>query len=396
MSYPQLILKTKKDQSLRRFHPWVFSGAIKKMEGTPNNGDVVDIVSNRGEFLGRGHYQVGSITTKVFAFEETQPDRQFWFDRIAAAVQLRRDLGLLTAENNVFRVVHAEGDQLPGLIADYYGGTLVLQTPSIGMHLMKDMLVDIFREVMGDDLKAIYDKSAEVLKKLAGEECENGFLWTAGEAAESEIVLEYGHKFRIDWVLGQKTGFFIDQRENRALLAQYAKGKKVLNTFCYSGGFSIFALAAGASEVHSLDSSAKALDLVTDNLELNGLLGDHHKNIKADAVTHIRELGETYDIIVLDPPAFAKHQSARHQAVQGYKRLNANAIRQIRPGGLIFTFSCSQAVDKQLFNHTITAAAISSGRRIKILHQLHQPADHPVNIFHPEGEYLKGLVIQVD
>jgi len=390
----KIILKTKKDQSLRRFHPWVFSGAIKKTEGNLFEGAVVDVYSNNDHFLGRGHYQSGSIAVKVVDFEGIDFDREFWKSRIQTAWDLRLQLGLLREDNNVFRLIHAEGDRLPGLIADYYNGTIVLQTPSIGMHYMKEELCSIFKEVLGDHLTAVYDKSATSIPKEAKITIENGYVY--GEGDGKTTVLENGHKFEIDWVNGQKTGFFIDQRENRELLAQYCKGKKVLNTFCYSGGFSIYALAAGASEVHSLDSSVKALDLVTRNLDINGMNDARHKNIKADAVDYVKELGDEYDIIILDPPAFAKHQSARHKAVQGYKRLNANAIRQIKPGGLLMTFSCSQAVDKYLFNHTLAASAIHVGRPIKMLHQLHQPADHPVQLFHPEGEYLKGLVLQVD
>jgi 23S rRNA (cytosine1962-C5)-methyltransferase len=395
MAYPKVLLKTKKDQSLRRFHPWIFSGAIKKMHPEPDEGDVVEVFSNNGEYLGTGHYQVGSIAIKIFSFSQEEPTAEFWKKKIQAAYDLRKMLGVAgNPNNNTYRLIHAEGDQMPGLIADFYNGTLVILTPSIGMHLMKAELVTAFREVMGDELKPIYDKSEKYIPKEAEIVVENGVLW--GEDVSEAEVLEHGHKFRINWETGQKTGFFIDQRENRLLLAKYSKGKKILNTFCYSGGFSIYALAAGAAEVHSLDSSKKALDLVDENIELSGFGDLNHKCIQADATDHIKDMGEDYDIIVLDPPAFAKHQSAKHKAVQGYKRLNANAIRHLKPGGLLFTYSCSQAVDKYLFNHTITAAAISAGRSVKILHQMHQPADHPVNIYHPEGEYLKGLVVQVD
>jgi 23S rRNA (cytosine1962-C5)-methyltransferase len=395
MAYPKVILKTKKDQSLRRFHPWIFSGAIKKMHPEPDEGDVVEVFSNNDEYLGTGHYQVGSIAIKIFSFSQEEPTIEFWKKKIQRAYDLRKTLGLAgNPTNNTYRLIHAEGDSMPGLIADFYNGTLVLQTPSIGMHFMKAGLVEAFREVMGDQLTTIYDKSEKYIPKEANITVQNGVLW--GEEISETEVLEHGHKFRINWETGQKTGFFIDQRENRLLLAEYAKGKKILNTFCYSGGFSIYALKAGASEVHSLDSSQKALDLVDENIALSEFGHLNHKCIKADATDHIKDMGEEYDIIVLDPPAFAKHQSAKHKAIQGYKRLNANAIRHLKPGGLLFTYSCSQAVDKYLFNHTITAAAISAGRSVKILHQMHQPPDHPVNIYHPEGEYLKGLVVQVD
>lgn len=394
MTHPRIILKTKKDQSLRRFHPWVFSGAIKKMEPEPAEGQIVEVFSNRDEYLGTGHYQVGSIAVKLFSFSQEEANLSFWRKRIESAWNLRMQMGLLQeGYNNCFRLIHAEGDQLPGLIADYYAGTLVLQTPSIGMHHLKPQLVEVFKEVLGEHLVAIYDKSEGYIPREANIEVQNGYLY--GEANCPVEVLEHGHRFMINWETGQKTGFFIDQRENRLLLSKYSKGKKILNTFCYSGGFSIYALQAGASEVHSLDSSKKALDLVEENIQLNGFEAANHACIQADATDHIKDMGQDYDIIILDPPAFAKHQSARHKAIQGYKRLNANAIRHLKPGGLLFTYSCSQAVDKYLFNNTITAAAISERREVRIIHQMHQPADHPVNIFHPEGEYLKGLVIQV-
>ena len=394
MQYPQLFLKSKKDQSVRRFHPWVFSGAIKHIEGSPAPGDVVAVHANKGQFLGLGHYSDGSIAVRIFAFEEVEPGIDFFVEKLKRAAGLRESIGLLNnPKTTCYRLVHGEGDGLPGLIVDIYGDTAVLQAHSIGMHNFRDELAQAILQIYDGRIKNVYDRSHETLKKSGGS-AENDFLVGGGDG--SIQVLEHGHRFEVNWITGQKTGFFIDQRENRELLGQIAKDKVILNTFCYSGGFSIYALNNGAKEVHSLDSSQKALDLVTRNLEINDLQNSAHQNIKADAIEHLKELPNAYDVIILDPPAFAKHKSARHNAVQGYKRLNAHAIRQIKPGGLIFTFSCSQAVDKSLFNHTITAAAISEGRNVKILHQLHQPADHPVNIYHPEGEYLKGSVIWVE
>lgn len=394
MEHPIITLKTKKDQSLRRFHPWVFSGAIKKVHGAPVNGGIVEVQSNHGEFLGLGHYAEGSIAVRVFSFENQDPEASFWLDKLRRAYEARKSVGLVgSTETTMFRLVHAEGDGMPGLIIDWYDGVAVMQAHSLGMHQQFPQLLEGLKELFGDELKAVYDKSAKTLKK-SGAVSEDSYLYKNGEP--DLTASEYGIKFEIDWLEGQKTGFFIDQRENRRLLGQYAKGKSVLNTFCYTGGFSLFAMQAGAKTVHSLDSSARALNLVDNNIKLNGFDDSNHKNIKADAVDYLKDLDQDYDIVILDPPAFAKHMSARHQAIQGYKRINAHAIRQIKPGGIIFTFSCSQAVDKVVFNHTITAAAISAGRKVRILHQLHQPADHPVNIFHPEGEYLKGLVLLVE
>ncbi len=397
MGVAQIILNTKKDRSVRRFHPWIFSGAIKKTIGEPIDGDVVEVCSNKGEYLGTGHYQaVGSIAVRIFDFQRTEINIDFWRDKLQKAWNLRKNLGLVgNTHTNVFRLTHAEGDQLPGLIIDYYNGVAVMQTPSLGMHLMKEQLVELLKDIMGEHLTAVYDKSAEyphLMHAVPG--LTNQYLYKEGEVIGD--VLENDCRFLIDWETGQKTGFFIDQRDNRQLLAQYATGKKILNTFCYSGGFSIYALKAGAAEVHSLDSSAKAIELVEQNLAANNFGGASHTSIVADAMDHIKTIGGDYDIIVLDPPAFAKHQSARHKAVQGYKRLNQQAIERIKSGGMIFTYSCSQVVDKSLFNNTIVAAAINAGRKVRILHQMHQPADHPVNVYHPEGEYLKGLVIQVD
>jgi 23S rRNA (cytosine1962-C5)-methyltransferase len=394
MELTKIYLKPGKEKSIMRFHPWVFSGAIKRMEGSPVEGDLVEVHANKGRFLGVGHYGEQSIAVRLLAFEERAIDADFWLEKVRSAFQLRERLGFIdNQETNVYRLMHAEGDNVPGLIIDMYNGTAVIQAHSAGMHHAKAEIVAALKEVYGDQLKAVYDKSAETLPKKSNIAVENGYLYGAENAVKD--VVENGHKFHVDWETGQKTGFFIDQRDNRELLSRYAKGKKILNTFCYSGGFSIYGLNKGAAEVHSLDSSQKAIDLVDKNVAL--IDGEvNHKSIVADAMDYIKGLETEYDIIVLDPPAFAKHRSAKHNAVQGYKRLNARAIEQIKPGGIIFTFSCSQVVDKALFYHTITAAAISAGRKIRVLHRLEQPADHPVNIFHPEGEYLKGLVIQVE
>jgi len=388
-------LKPGKDKSIVRNHPWIFSGAIKSIEGPCQEGSFVEVVANKGRHLGYGHYQDGSIAVRVLLFEHEELQDNLYEARIASAWNLRKSLGLTDdASTNIFRLIHAEGDFLPGLIIDHYNGHLVIQCHSIGMYMDIEKIKSALITVIGDRLKSIYLKSSSTLPKNFNDYDGDGYIH--GEAETPQIALEYGNKFAINWVTGQKTGFFIDQRENRQLLAKYAKGKKILNTFCYSGGFSVFALNAGAQLVHSLDASQKAIDLTDENIELGGFSEDQHKSIVADAMEYIKELPEDFDIIILDPPAFAKHRSAKHNAIQGYKRLNAHAIRQIKPGGMIFTFSCSQVVDKVLFNNTIIAAAIAAGRKVRILEQLHQPADHPVSSTHPEGEYLKGLVIQVE
>ncbi len=388
-------LKPTKEKSLQRFHPWVFSGAIKSSSPQLEDGDVVTVLNNKDRILGKAHYSAGSIAARMLCFDESPIDQSFWNNRVQEAYQVRKRTGLVDArDTNIFRLVHAEGDHLPGLIVDFYNGTAIVQCHSIGMHKSIEAIKTALITQTDDLIKSIYDKSSETLPKDYASTITNGYLH--GEEVVKMEGVEYGNHFFVNWVTGQKTGFFIDQRENRKLLAQYAPGKKILNTFCYSGGFSIFALTAGAAQVDSLDSSKKAMELVDENVSFYPDLVEKHKSITADAMDFIKNLEDDYDIIVLDPPAFAKHRDARHKAVQGYKRLNARAIEQIKPGGIIFTFSCSQVVDKELFRHTIAAAAISAGRKIRILHQLHQPADHPVNMFHPESEYLKGLVIQVD
>ena len=391
--FPKIYLAKGKEHSLLRFHPWVFSGAIKRIEGEPAEGDVVEVFTNRGEFLGMGHFQPASISVRIFSFQQQEPNQDFWTGKIRKAYNYRQQAGILAlAGTDTYRLVFAEGDEMPGLIIDMYGDTAVLQAHSVGMFNHREKIVQALRDVLGDKLKAVYDKSQETLPAKSGIEAQNGYLF--GEAAEAKIVQENGQKFLVDWVNGQKTGFFIDQRDNRALLGQYSKGKSVLNTFCYTGGFSVYALAAGAELVHSVDVSKKAIALTDKNVELNNLNGAH-ESFAVDTFEFLKGKENVYDAIVLDPPAFAKSQNVRHNAVMGYKRLNAEAISKIKPGGILFTFSCSGVVSAELFSSTIMAAAIDAGRQVRIMHRLSQPADHPVSIFHPEGEYLKGLVLYV-
>ncbi len=391
MSVKSLIIRKNKQNSVERFHPWIFSGAIETDTSDILEGEIVDIRGHKNQFIARGHFQPSTIAVRVLSFEEREIDLDFFIEKIGNAVNMRLNLNLLNERNNIFRLIHGEGDSLPGLIVDFYNGVAVIQCHSIGMFQSLEMISQALQAVLGDKLTAIYSKSNDTLP--ARLEVENQYIF--GSCETPHIALENGVQYNIDWIKGQKTGFFIDQRENRNLVGKYALGKKVLNTFCYSGGFSLSAIAGGATLAHSLDSSQKAIDLTEANVTLNEMQ-DKHASIVADTMEYIKELPEQYDIIILDPPAFAKHRDKRHKAIQGYKRLNAHAIRQIKPGGLIFTFSCSQVVDKFLFNNTIIAAAIESGRKVRIIEQLHQPADHPINAFHPEGEYLKGLVIQVD
>lgn len=394
MNLAKIILKSGKDDAVRRFHPWVFSGAIKKIEGNVDDGDIVEVYSNHDEYLATGHYQNGTIMVRLFSFKQIIPDNDFWKSKIQKAYDLRKLVGLVDNENtNVYRLVHAEGDGLPGLIIDFYNGTAVIQTHSIGMHMIKDQLIKALTEVYGDKLKAVFDKSSETMPKQSSIKPTDSYIF--GGSSET-VVLENDSKFHVEWEGGQKTGFFIDQRENRDLLKKYSKGKTVLNTFCYTGGFSVTALKAGAKLVHSVDSSKKAIDLTDRNIELNNFTEKQHQSIAADVIDYLKDIDNKYEVIILDPPAFAKHQDAKHHAVQGYKRLNAQAIKQIKPGGILFTFSCSQVVDKNLFSSTVVSAAIQVGRNVKILHRLSQPPDHPVSAFHPEGEYLKGLVLFVE
>jgi 23S rRNA (cytosine1962-C5)-methyltransferase len=391
MSYPLLTIAKGKEHSIQRKHPWVFSGALASDTSELQDGDLVCLTTKKQQILGIGHYQHATIAVRMLSFDYETIDQAFYERRLANAYQLRLRIGLLHANNNIFRLCHGEGDQLPGLIIDFYNGVAVIQCHSYGMYRQVELIAAALQAVIGKDLKAIYHKSSDTLPKR--EEITDGYLF--GEVAVPHLALENGVKYNIDWINGQKTGFFIDQRENRALLGKYAQGKKVLNTFCYSGGFSLQALQHDATLVHSLDSSKKAIALTDANVALNEF-DERHASIVDDAMDYMKNLAEDYDIIVLDPPAFAKHRDKRHQAIQGYKRLNAHAIRQIKPGGLIFTFSCSQVVDTLLFTNTVIAAAIEAGRSCRILDQLHQPADHPIQAFHPEGAYLKGLVIQID
>ena len=392
--YTKIVLKSGKDQSLKRFHPWVFSGAIKKMYGEVNEGDVVSVYSNQDEFLGLGHYQIGSIAVRVFSFKDVELDADFWKNKLLKAYELRQALGLSNnSQTNVYRLVHAEGDGMPGLIIDFYNGTAVMQMHSIGMYSIRYELAAYLKEIMGDALQAVYDKSAKTIPFKAEVTAVNGFILGESEAG---IVSEYGNLFKVDWEEGQKTGFFIDQRENRYLLQQYAQGRDVLNMFCYTGGFSFFAMRGGAKLVHSVDSSARAIDLTRENVELNFPDDPRHEAIAADAFEYLQDIKDKYDLIVLDPPAFAKHRDALSHALQGYKRINARAFEQIRPGGIVFTFSCSQVVSKEKFREAVFSGAAIAGRNVRILHQLTQPTDHPVSIYHPEGEYLKGLVLYVE
>ncbi len=395
MSEPvKIVLKSGKDQSLKRYHPWVFSGAIKKMYGTPMEGDVVHVYSNQDEFLGAGHFQDSSIAIRILSFSEKEIGESFYENKIKDAASARAQLGLLeNQDTNVFRMVNAEGDGLPGLIIDYYNGAAIMQFHSIGMHRNRELIVKGLKEVLGEKLHTIYDKSSSTLPSIYSSDFENEYL--LGEAVPTE-VLEHGNKFSIDWERGQKTGFFIDQRENRKLLGTYSEGKKVLNMFGYTGGFSVYARRGGAELVHTVDSSAHAIDLANANMQLNFGDDSRHEGIAADAFKYLESPKEEYDVVILDPPAFAKHHNVLHNALQGYKKLNRSAFQMIKPGGILFTFSCSQAVSRENFRKSVFAASANTGRRIRILYQLCQPVDHPVSIYHPEGEYLKGLVLLVD
>jgi len=393
MDYIKIMLKSGKADSVKRRHPWVFSGAVKKIYGSPNEGDIVEVVSNKDEFLGLGHYQNGSITVRIFSFEKTDINKDFWTNKLRSAFNLRQDIGLTNNElTNVYRLVFAEGDELPGLVIDYYNGTAVIQAHSIGMHHLRHDITGALQDIYGEKLHTVYYKCEDSLPKNTEFTKKDEFL--SGNR-ESDIVLENGHQFEVNWVEGQKTGFFIDQRFNRELVGKYSKGKKVLNTYCYTGGFSIYALSAGATLVHSVDSSKRAIELTNRNVELLGNV-ENHKAFAVDAMSYLNDFEDSYDIIILDPPAFAKHKDVKHRAVQGYKRINVTALRKIAKGGILFTFSCSQVIDQRLFESTIMSAAIVANRKIRVLHHLSQPADHPYSIFHPEGRYLKGLVVYVE
>ena len=394
MSYKKLYLKPGKEESLKRFHPWVFSGAIARVEGEPEEGEIVDVYTSKKEFIACGHFQIGSIAVRVLTFRQEEINHDFWKHRLEVALDLRRSLNLVdNPENNTYRLVHGEGDNLPGLIIDVYGQTAVMQAHSAGMHVYRMEIADALSEVMGDIVKHIYYKSETTLPYKADLGPENGFI--KGGSPEN-VALENGLKFHVDWLKGQKTGFFVDQRENRHLLERYSKGRNVLNMFCYTGGFSFYAMRGGANLVHSVDSSAKAIDLTNQNVELNFPGDERHQAFAEDAFKYLDRMGDQYDLIILDPPAFAKHRDALRNALRGYSKLHAKAFEKIKPGGILFTFSCSQVVDKKDFRNAVFTAAAQSGRSVRILHQLTQPGDHPVNIYHPEGEYLKGLVLYVE
>ena len=393
-SITTLFLRRGKSESLKRFHPWVFSGAIAGANGKLNEGDVVRIVSNENELMGYGHYQIGSIAVRMLTFREEKIDHAFWVTRLSEALRLRKALQLTgRADNNIYRLVHGEGDRLPGLVIDVYGKTAVMQAHSVGMHMSREQIADALIEASEGLIENVYYKSETTLPFKADLHQENGFLRGHDEG---NVAVENGLKFHIDWLRGQKTGFFVDQRENRSLLEHYAKGRNVLNMFCYTGGFSVYAMRGGANLVHSVDSSAKAIDLTRANAEMNFPGDARHEAFAEDAFKFLEQAGSNYDLIVLDPPAFAKHKDALPRALKGYTRLNAIAFRKIKPGGIVFTFSCSQAVNKDQFRLAVFTAAAQSGRHVRILHQLHQPADHPINIYHPEGEDLKGLVLEVE
>lgn len=410
----KIVLKKGRDESLKRFHPWVFSGAVLSMEGSPREGELVSVFSFDGRFLAYGHYQVGSIAVRILAFDQNfSPVEKsadcdgvdafgldFWTERIAAAKAMRETLPIYSDSTNSYRLVHGEGDGLPGLIIDYYDTVAVMQAHSAGMFLSKNLIAGALRECYGDRLSAVYDKSEGTAPFKAGLALSDGYLWKGDSfdsASSSKVVLENGHKFLVDWEQGQKTGFFLDQRDNRKMVGENSRGRNVLNLFCYTGGFSVYALAGGAASVCSVDSSQGAMDMVTRNISLNGFGEASHEEVCADAIDYLKAVPKgKYDLIVVDPPAFAKHRGALDNALRAYKRLNASAIEKVAKGGLIFTYSCSQVVDRQAFALAVFSAAALVGRSVRILRRLTQPADHPVNIYHPEGEYLKGLVLYVE
>ena len=392
--YKDLYLKKGKEESLERFHPWIFSGAVHHVEGNPEEGEVVRVLTADWRFVAVGHWQIGSIAVRVLDFEDREIDADYWTRRLEVAYGLRRSIGVAGREDSdTYRLVHGEGDCLPGLVVDVYGHTAVMQAHSVGMHLARHEIASALVKVTGGEVSNVYYKSETTLPFKADLGQENGFI--VGGSTDN-VATENGLKFHIDWLKGQKTGFFVDQRDNRALLERYARGRSVLNMFCYTGGFSVYALRGGAELVHSVDSSAKAVDLTRANVALNFPGDTRHEAYAEDAFKYLDAMGQRYDLIVLDPPAFAKHRDALRQALKGYTRLNAKAFEKIRPGGILFTFSCSQVVTKDQFRMAVFTAAAQSKRRVRILHQLHQPADHPVNIYHPEGEYLKGLVLFVE
>lgn len=395
MTYKKIILKPKKEDSLKRFHPWIFSGAIQKKDNNLEEGEIVNVYTANDEFIAVGHYQIGSIEVRVLSFEEREINANFWEERLSVALELRKSLELLSENNNAYRLIHGEGDFLPGLIIDVYANTAVIQSHSVGMHESRLAICAALKKLYGDSIKNIYYKSETTLPYKADLGAENGYLY-GGQDVE-EIAIENGLKFYPDWIKGQKTGFFVDQRDNRSLLEKYAQNRSVLNMFCYTGGFSFYAMRNKAKLVHSVDSSAKAVMLTNKNVELNFPEDKRHEAFAEDAFKFLAKIDKgQYDLIILDPPAFAKHRGAIKNALQGYKRLNAVAFEKVAKGGIIFTFSCSQVISKDMFRMAVFSAAAMSGRKVRILHQLTQPADHPINIYHPEGEYLKGLVLHVE
>ena len=388
----KLYLKRGKEESLLRFHPWVFSGAIAQADDDLKDGDLVRVLTNHGDFIAVGHFQMGSIAVRVLSFRDVDIDADFWASRLASALKVRQSIGIAdNPQNNTYRLVHGEGDNLPGLIIDVYDRTAVMQAHSIGMHLQRKQIAEQLVKVMGNRIDNVYYKSETTLPFM--DDMENGFVYGG---SDDNVALENGLKFYVDWLRGQKTGFFVDQRDNRSLLERYSAGKSVLNMFCYTGGFSVYAMRGGAKLVHSVDSSAKAIELTNRNVALNFEGDQRHEAFCEDAFKYLEQAGNNYDLIILDPPAFAKHRGALHNALKGYTRLNNKAFQKIQPGGILFTFSCSQVVTKDHFRNAVFTAAAQAGRKVRILHQLHQPADHPINIYHPEGEYLKGLVLFVE
>lgn len=392
--YKKVYLKRGKEESLKRFHPWIFSGAIQKADGGLEEGEVVRVITSEGDFIAVGHYQIGSIAVRVLSFSDVDIDDMFWQSRLESAFQMRRSIGIVDdPHNNTYRLVHGEGDNIPGLVIDIYGNTAVMQAHSVGIHQERMAIAKALVEVAGDRIANVYYKSETTLPYKAELGQEDGFIIGG---CDDNLAMENGLKFHVDWLKGQKTGFFVDQRENRSLLERFAKGKKVLNMFCYTGGFSFYAMRGGAELVHSVDSSAKAIELTTRNVDMNFPGDTRHEAFCEDAFKYLDRMGDRYDLVILDPPAFAKHRGALHNALKGYTRLNTKAFEKIQKGGILFTFSCSQVVTKDNFRNAVFTAAAIAGRKVRILHQLHQPADHPINIFHPEGEYLKGLVLYVE
>lgn len=391
--YKSVYLKRGKEESIRRFHPWIFSGAIDHVDDQVEEGEIVRVLTLYGDFLAVGHYQIGTITVRILSFEDCKIDDKFWKTRIQTAFELRLAIGVVGGSNNAYRLIHGEGDNLPGLIIDCYGHTAVMQAHSVGMHISRHTICNALMMVMKDIIFNVYYKSDTTLPHKAALGQENVFL-VGGD--EKNIAIENGLNFQVDWLKGQKTGFFVDQRDNRSLLEKFAKGRSVLNMFCYTGGFSVYAMRGGAKLVHSVDSSAKAIELTNKNISLNFPNDDRHKAFCEDAFKYLDRNNDKYDLIILDPPAFAKHRAALHNALKGYIRLNVKGFEKIRHGGILFTFSCSQVVTKDNFRNAVFTAAAQAGRNVRILYQLHQPADHPINIYHPEGEYLKGLVLYVE